>query len=45
MTVDRDEVQVRPLTWGEWVAYQVGHAAGSAAGWIHEILHKLRRNT
>jgi len=34
MTVDREEITTRPLTWGEWVAYRLGHAAGWLAARI-----------
>jgi hypothetical protein len=42
MTVDREEITTRPLTWGERIAYRLAYVAGSAAGWIHEFLSKLR---
>ena len=41
MTVDGEEVTVRPLTWGERVAYRLAYAAGWVAAEVHGLLEKL----
>jgi len=46
VAVDDDGVvQLRRLSPLEWFAYHSAYAVGWLAHWIHEILHKLRRNT
>ena len=45
VTADGEEITVRPLSLAERVAYRLAYVAGSAAGWIHEFLSKLRNNS